>query len=166
MEPLFYNKRIMTHEHAKSVYNQIGIKQHIMYLILELVYLALNIYFIYFYGINILAAILLISFVIIHATRPHTYAKKRIKEYNALHNATEVDETLFFADHLLSRDLNTKSELKIEYNRITKVKTTKNLYVFYIKDSKTRIITDKNIIPKGTNENFEEFIKNRISHSD
>lgn len=163
MEPLFYNKRTMTPEHARMVYHQIAKKHHIMYLILEILYLITNIYYICYYGLNIILALLFILLVIIHITRPYAYAKRRIREYNALHNATEEDELFFYDDYLLSRDINTKSELKIEYDRIIKVKSTKKLYVFHIKDSQTKLITDKNMTAQGTDENFENFIKSKVS---
>ncbi len=163
MEPLFYSKRTMTPEHARLVYHQIAKKHHLMYLILEILYLITNIYYIYYYGLNIILALLFILLIVIHITRPYAYAKRRIKEYKALHNATEEDEIFFYDDYIISRDVNNKSELKIEYDRITKFKSTKKLYVFNIKDSKTKLITEKNIISMGTPANFEEFIKSKIS---
>lgn len=164
MEPLFYNKRTMTPEHARLVYNQIAKNYNIMYLIFEIIYLGINIYYIVNYEINIIAAFLFISLIIVHVTRPYAYAKRRINEYNSLHNAPEEDEIFFYDNYILSRDINTKSELNIEYNRIKKVTSTKKLYVFHIKDSKTKLITDKNIVPTGTDENFEEFLKSKISN--
>ena len=162
MEPLFYNKRTMTPEHARLVYHQIAKSQNIVFLILEIIYLAINIYYICNYELNIITIFLFLSLIIVHVTRPNAYAKRRIKEYNALHNATEEDENIFYDNYLLSKDLNTKSELNIEYSKIKKVTSTKELYVFHIKDSKTKLITDKNIIPVGQNENFDEFIKSKI----
>lgn len=163
MEPLFYNKRTMTPEHARMVYHQIAKNYNIMYLIFEIIYLGINIYYIVNYEINIIAAFLFISLIIVHVTRPYAYAKRRINEYNSLHNAPEEDELFFYDDYLLSRDINTKSELKIEYDRIIKVKSTKKLYVFHIKDSQTKLITDKNMTAKGTDDNFEDFIKSKVS---
>ena len=162
MEPLFYNKRTMTPEHARMVYHQIAKSYNIIYFIFEIIYLAINIYYICNYELNIIALLLFIALIIVHITRPYAYAKRRIREYNALHNATEEDELFFYDDYLLSRDINTKSELKIEYERIIKVKSTKHLYVFHIKDSKSKLITDKNMIAEGTNKSFEEFIKSKV----
>ena len=163
MEPLFYTRRTMTPKFARELFRHVFVQYHIIHALLFIGYVGIFIYVRNLFPTNVVAFIVLIAIVIMYIYRPYSYAKKRIKEYHALYNADEDDEAIFFQDYFIAKDLNNKSEIKIEYKNITKMRSTKNLYIFHIRNSKTRIITDKNIIPKSNEVDFEKFINQKIA---
>ena len=88
------------------------------------------------------------------------HAKKREKQLVELFGELPSAQNMFFEDYLLSVSLADKSELKIEYGKIIKVRQSKNLYLL-IMNQKLVIMVDKNRFEKGTSEEFEQFIKTK-----
>ena len=88
------------------------------------------------------------------------HAKKREKQLVELFGELPSAQNMFFEDYLLAISLADKSELKIEYEKIIKVRQSKNLYLL-IMNQKLVIMVDKNRFEKGTSEEFEQFIKTK-----
>lgn len=166
MDALFNSTRIMTEKYARELFRNTNYVYHFFYISMLLITIFYNIYWAYFdYSINIAYIILFIFTIIAYIIRPYTVARKRIKEYNAIYNATETDVTMFYDDFFISRDVNSKSEIKIEYINITSVKTTKSFYIFSIKNSKTKIAISKTLDDESKNQEFIDFINSKIVNS-
>ncbi len=166
MEPLFRNINIKSEEKCREIYRNVYPSYHIVHLTFIIFSLALIIYWIYFYySINLILAVYLLYVIASYIIRPFSYAKKRIKYYNSLYKNPETDEVLFYNDFFIDKDIYSKSETKIEYERITSVKTTKHYYIFSIKDCKSKFTIGKEIENLTDNNDFIAFINNKLFNS-
>ncbi len=89
--------------------------------------------------------------------RLHIIANKQQKQFLILYNRTPEAITDFYDDHIKSTSITNKEEITIEYDKIIKLKQTKNLYLLTLKE-KIILMIDKNNFEKGTCEDFEKFI--------
>lgn len=166
MEPLFKATRIMTEKYARELFRNTNFIYHFFNISMLLIAVFYNIYWAYWdYSINIIYIILFILAITSYISRPYTVARKRIKEYKAIYNATETDVYMFYDDFFITKDINSKSEIKIEYVNITSVKTTKNFYIFSIKNSKTKISLPKALDDESKKEEFINFINDKTINS-
>ena len=166
MEPLFRNIDVKTEEKCREICRYAFPSYHIFYGIMILFAAAYNIYWIWWdYSINIILIIYTVFTIIAYIARPYSYAKKRIKNYESLYKYPETDEVLFYEDCFIDKDIYSKSETKIEYDRITSVITTKNYYIFSIRDSKSKFTIGKDIEYLSQNTDFVEFINGKIVNS-
>lgn len=166
MEALFKSTNKITEKRAREIYRNVSLKYHIFYLILLLISIFYNIYWTYYtYEINLIYIGLLIFVIIGYIIRPYTYAKARIREYNSLFNSHEIWETLFYEDCFIDKNIQTKEELKIEYERIASVIKTNNYYIFLIRNSKTKIFVSNNIENLQEQNEFKTFINNKMVNS-
>ena len=166
MEPLFGTTRVMTEKYAREIFRNTSCIYHLFYLLFMLFSLSYVIYWVYwYYEINVTFLMLFMFELIAYICRPYTVGRNRIKEYNTLYNAPETDEYLFYEEFFVNKDLYSKSEIKVEYSKISSVKTTKNFYIFSIKDSKTKIALLKNADDDSQKPEFIEFINGKIVNS-
>ncbi len=161
MDAVFINKFKHTKSHyieaCKSVYPLMKSPFHIT---LALLYFALA-FFIYFYFYDIIPAVIIavcgIFFGFYPIIRLHIIANKQQKQFLILYNRTPEAITDFYDDHIKSTSITNKEEITIEYDKIIKLKQTKNLYLLTLKE-KIILMVDKNEFEKGTCEDFEKFI--------
>lgn len=166
MEPLFRSKDIKNEKKNREIFRNIYYTYHLFYGIMFVFSAVYNIWWMwYYYSINILLAAYTVLIIIAYIARPYSYAKKRHKNYTSLYNATETDEILYYDDFFIDTDVYSKTETKIEYKNITKVKTTKSYYIFSLKDSKIKIITGKEIDGPADNKDFVEFLNSKLINS-
>ncbi len=166
MEPLYRNIDVKTEEKCREICRYAFPSYHIFYGIMFLFAIAYNIYWIWwYYSINIILLIYSVLTIIAYITRPYSNAKKRVKNYTSLYNNIETDEVLFYEDCFIDKDIYSKSETRIEYERITSVITTKNYYIFSIKDSKSKFTIGKDIECLTENTDFTQFINSRLINS-
>ncbi len=166
MEPLFKSTNTITEKRAREHYRNVSLRYHIFYLIMLLFALFYNIYWAYYtYEINLIYIGFLIFVIIGYITRPYTYAKARIREYNNLFNSFEIWETFFYEDFFIDKSLLSKEEFRIEYKRIVSVKQTKNYYIFLIRNSKTKIFVCNNIESLQEQIEFKNFINSKMINS-
>ena len=85
-------------------------------------------------------------------------AKKREKQFVELLGEMPSGQNFFYDDYLVATSITDKSEVKIEYEKIIKVKQSKNLYLLVMKQ-KIVIMVDKNKFEKGNCKEFEQFIR-------
>lgn len=130
------------------------------YIILAVLYFALA-FFIYFYFYDIIPAVIIavmgVFFGFYPIIRLHIIINKQQKQFMSLYNEIPESITHFYDDRLVSTSLTNKSEISVEYDKIIKLKQTKNLYLLTLKE-KIILMVDKNGFEKGTCEEFEEFI--------
>ncbi|MBR5233662.1 MAG: hypothetical protein IKW03_05595 [Clostridia bacterium] len=166
MEPLFKCTNSITEKRAREIYRNISLRYHIFYLIMFLIAVSYNIYWTYYtYEISLIYVGLLIFVVIGYIIRPYTYARARIREYNRLFCSHEIWETYFYEDCFIDKNIQSKEELKIEYERIASVKKTKNYYVFSIRNSKTKFFVSNSIESLQEQTEFINFINNKMVNS-
>ncbi len=166
MEPLFRNINIKSEDKCREIYRNVFTSYHVFYGILILFAVAYNIYWIWwYYSINIILLIYAVLTIIVYFTRPYSYAKKRVKNYISLYNNAETDEVLFYEDCFIDKDIYSKSETRIEYEKISSVKTTKNFYIFSIKGNKIKFTIGKDIENLTENTDFVQFINSRLINS-
>lgn len=92
--------------------------------------------------------------------RNHLFARKNEKRLLLLYNEIPESATYFYDDYLLTTNEKTNGELKLDYDKIIKVKQSQNLYLLILKE-RLVVMVDKNRFEKGTCEEFEEFIKSK-----
>lgn len=162
MEALFINKFKHTKENLIEMnrsYN--GIKIFILRIVLFAAFLILSAFWI-FELYDIISGIATLVLGIIFAALPTIVdrykAGKEEKRLLILYNEIPESTTYFNDDHLFSTSETTNGELKIEYNKIIKVKQSRNLYLLILKE-RLVVMVDKNRFEKGSCEDFEEFIK-------
>ena len=162
MEALFVNKfetsKELTYEAAKAYR---GKKFFIYQIVLFATFLVLAALWIFELadvskGISTLA--LGIIFWMLPIILDRYNAKKNEKRFLLLYNKLPESTTYFFNNNLLTVNDANNGELKVEYDKIIKIKQSKNLYLLILKE-KMYIMVDKNRFEKGTCEEFEEFIK-------
>lgn len=161
MEPIFINKL----KHSKDIYIETNkafskISRFIISFFLLAAYLSLALIFYFWYYETITAIILAIigiAFSIYPTARIYVFAKKREKQMIELYDTVPEAETLFFDDHIFSVGITSKEELNIKYDKIKKVKQSKNLYLLEL-GKKLVIMVDKNRFEKGNCEEFKKFI--------
>ena len=168
MEPLFINDIRQTKEMYIEMNKAYSSASQIAYKIaVPLVYGFLAFVLIYFYYNFIGAAIVAAAGVLLFfypLIKLHRVAKKREKQIVELYGSELEGQTLFYDDHLVSTGFNDKSEIKIEYGKIIKVRQSRNLYLLIMKQ-KLVIMVDKNRFEKGSCEEFEQFIKEKATNA-
>lgn len=164
MDALFINKFKHTKENLIEMnrsYN--GIKIFILRVVLFAAFLILSAFWIFeLYDIisGIATLVLGIIFAVLPTIVDRYKAGKEEKRLLILYNEIPESTTFFNDDHLFSTSETTNGELKLEYNKIIKVKQSKNLYLLILKE-RLVVMVDKNRFKKGTCEEFEEFIKSK-----
>lgn len=164
MEPLFINN----FTHSKEMYIEMNkaysfVSRLIFQIAVAVIYGFLAVLLFFYYGSYfsgaaiVLVGVFLFFYPLIN-TRIH--AKKREKQLVELFGELPSAQNLFFDDYLLSISSADKSELRIEYDKIIKVRQSKNLYLLIMKQ-KLVIMVDKNRFEKGSCEEFEQFIKSK-----
>lgn len=162
MDALFLNKfkssKELTYEAAKAYR---GKKFFIYQIVLFAIFLVLAALWIFELGdaakgISTLA--LGIIFWVLPIILDRYNAKKNEKRFILLYNKIPESTTYFYDDNLLTVNDENNGELKVEYDKIIKIKQSKNLYLLILKE-KMYIMVDKNRFEKGSCEEFEEFIK-------
>ncbi|MBR3817608.1 MAG: YcxB family protein [Clostridia bacterium] len=130
------------------------------YIILSVLYFALS-FFIYFYFYDIIPAVIIavmgLFFAVYPIIRLRIITNKQQKQFLSLYNKIPESITHFYDDRIISTSLTNKSEITVEYDKIIKLKQTKNLYLLTLKE-KIILMVDKNEFEKGTCEDFEKFI--------
>lgn len=162
MEALFINKFKHTKENLIEMnrsYN--GIKIFILRVVLFAAFFILSAFWIFeLYDIisGIATLVLGIIFAVLPTIVDRYKAGKEEKRLLILYNEIPESTTYFNDDHLFSISETTNGELKLEYNKIIKVKQSRNLYLLILKE-RLVVMVDKNRFEKGTCKEFEEFIK-------
>ena len=163
MEPLFINNLKQTNEIYIEMNKAFFSASRIAYQItVPVVYGALACVLVY--QCNYIAALLIALFGILLFFYPliklHFTARKREKIFTELYGSMPEGQTLFYDDGLVSTSYADKSETKIEYGKIIKVKQSKNLYLLIMKQ-KIVVMVNKTGFEKGGCEEFEQFIKSK-----
>lgn len=132
----------------------------ILWFILSLVYLILALY-LYFTFYKIVAAITVALFGIFFGFYPllkiHLIASKQEKQLLLLYNEPPELTTYFYDDNIKTINSANNAELKLDYDKIIKLRQTKNLYLLILNE-KIVVVVNKNGFEKGTCEEFEKFI--------
>ncbi len=164
MEPLFINKIT----NSKKFYIEMGNATSvlitfvsgtvllILYFILSAV---LYLYTQYLAG-SIIIAVIGIAVTIIPILLKHYITSKNEKRWILLYNCIPEVTTNFHENKIFRTSKTTKEELDISYDKIIKVKQSKNLYLLILSE-KLVIMIDKNRFEKGNCTDFEEFIKEK-----
>lgn len=162
MEPIYINR----FKHSKKSYTEVYYKATsttVLSILILICYSILAFCFYYLLYETILAVIFEILGLILALytfLRIRIIANKREKTFMELYGRIPEGQTLFFDDHIFSFSETDKSELNIEYQKIKKIKQSKNYYMLYI-TKKVFVFVDKNNFEKGTCEEFENFIKEK-----
>lgn len=166
MEPLFKSKDIKNLKKYREIYRNIFYSYHIFYGIMFFVSVGYNIWWMWeYYSINLLLALYTLLIIIAYIARPYGYAKKRLKNYSSLYNATETDEIMFYEDYFIDTDVFSKSETKIEYEKIVKVWASKSYYIFSLKNTKIKFVISKEIDYLTDNKDFIKFLNSKLINS-
>lgn len=161
MDAVFTNK----FKHTKSNYIEAykgayPLMKSPFYITLALLYFALAL-LMYFYFYDIIPAVIIAVCGIFLGFYPiirlHIITTKQQKQFLSLYSETPESITWFYDDHIKSTSLTNKSEITVDYDKIIKLKQTKNLYLLTMKE-KVILMIDKNGFEKGTCEEFEKFI--------
>lgn len=164
MEPLFINDIKQTKEMFIEMNKAYSSASQIAYKIaVPVVYGFLAFVLIYFYYNFIGAAVVAAARVLLFfypQIKLHIAAKRREKQIVELYGSALEGQTLFYDDNLVSTSFNDKSEVKIDYGKIIKIRQSKNLYLLIMKQ-KIVVMVDKNRFEKGNCEEFEKFIKTK-----
>jgi hypothetical protein len=164
MEPLFINNLKQTKDVYLEMNKAYSSASRIAYQIaVPVIYGFLACFLIFYYGSYFSGAVIFAFGVLLFfypLIKLHRIANKREKVFVELYGSTPEGQTLFYDDCLVSTNSADKSELKIEYGKIIKVRQSKNLYLL-IMNQKLVIMVDKNRFKKGTSEEFEQFIKTK-----
>lgn len=161
MDAVFTSKLKHTKSHyiemSKGVY---PLFKSGFYIILAVLYFTLA-FFMYYYFHDIIPAIIIAAFGMFFSVFPiirlYILASKQQKQFMSLYNEIPESITHFYDDRIVSTSLTNKSEITVEYDKIVKLKQTRNLYLIVIKE-KLFLTVDKNSFEKGTCEEFEKFI--------
>ncbi len=160
MEAVFINKFKHTKSHYIEMNNGFSVVFPKLFWMLSLLYIALAV-FMFFYFYDITPAVILLILGIFMGAYPfiknHIYANKQQKQFMTLYNETPESITCFYEDHIKTTTPANNAEIRIDYDKIVKLKQTKNLYLLILKE-KLVIMIDKNRIENGTREDFEKFI--------
>lgn len=161
MDAVFINKFKHTKQNYAEAYKGgYPLMKSAPYIVLALLYFALAI-FIYYHFHDIIPTIIItvfgIFFTVYPVIRLRIITEKQQKQFLLLYNGIPESITHFCDDRLVSTSLTNKSEISVEYDKIIKLKQTKNLYLLTLKE-KIILMVDKNEFEKGTCEDFEKFI--------
>lgn len=161
MDAVFTNKfRHTKSNYAETYKGAYPLMKSPFYITLALLYFALA-FFIYFYFCDIIPAIIIavmgVFFGFYPIIRLHIITNKQQKQFLSLYDEIPESITHFYDDCIISTSLTNKSEITVEYDKIIKLKQTKNLYLLTLKE-KIILMVDKNEFEKGTCEEFEKFI--------
>ena len=131
-----------------------------LFWILSILYTAIAIsMFIYFNDITPAIIVLMcgIFMGIYPFIKNNVSEKKRQKQFLALYNETPESITNFYEDNLKITTPANNAEITIDYDKIIKLKQTKNLYLIILKENLV-VMVDKNGFEEGNCEDFEKFI--------
>lgn len=164
MEAVFISKFKSTKEHLLEMNKAYkGVKFIIIKTVLFTAFLILSALWFFELG-DILKGIgtlaLGVVFTVLPTILDRYKAKKNEKRLLLLYNEIPESTTYFYDDHLLNVSETNNGELKLEYDKIIKVKQSRNLYLLILKE-RLVVMVDKNRFEKGTCEEFEEFIKTK-----
>lgn len=164
MEPIFINKFKHTKENYIEMNKAYSVLTRLIFGLLFLAaYWALA-FLIYFYLYDLVTAIIIavlgVTFAFYPYIRIYIIANKNEKQLLELYGTIPEAENSFFEDYLLSVSLTNKAELKLDYNKIIKVKQSRNMYLLIL-NKKLVVMVEKNNFEKGTCEEFEKFIKEK-----
>ncbi len=162
MEPVFINK----FKHTKESFVEMNKKYSgfmriffgTLFLIVFLALSLLGYFVLYDLTYAIIVAVLGVFFAIYPSVRIYILARKRENVLLELYEEIPECDTMFFDEYIMSVNLTNKAEIKLEYNKIKKIKQSKNMYLLILSKSLV-IMVNKNGFEKGTCEEFEEFIK-------
>lgn len=165
MDALFISK----FKHTKSLYiemnNGISTVFPKLFWILSILYTAIAI-FIFTYYRQITPAIIIFIFAIFMGIYPfiknHVIENKRQKQFLAIYDEIPESFVNFYEDNLKTTTPANNAEITIEYDKITKLKQTKNLYLIILKQNLV-VMVDKNEFKKGNCEEFEKFIVSKAT---
>ncbi len=164
MEPLFINSLRQSKEIYIETNKAYSSASRIAYQIaVPVVYGFLAFVLIYFYYNFIGAAVVAAAGALLFfypLIKLHRVAKKREKQLIELYGEIPEAQTFFYEDHILTTGITDKSEIRIEYGKIIKVRQSKNLYLLIMKQ-KLVVMVNKNRFEKGSCEEFEQFIKEK-----
>lgn len=110
--------------------------------------------------VGILIALIGIAVTFIPSISTSYKASKNEKRLVLLYNKIPEVTTFFNDDNIFSVTEENKGELSISYDKIIKIKQSKNLYLLILKE-KLVIMVDKKRFTKGSCEEFEKFIKEK-----
>ncbi len=164
MEPVFVNK----FKHTKESYIEMnkkysGFTRMLFGTLFLLCFLGLSLfgYFVLYDLIYAIAvAVLGVAFAFYPSVRIYIVARKREKILLELYGEIPECDTSFFNEYIMSVNLTSKAELKLDYGKIKKIKQSKNMYLLILSKSLV-VMVDKNGFENGTCEEFEEFIKSK-----
>ncbi|MBR2867736.1 MAG: YcxB family protein [Clostridia bacterium] len=164
MEPVYINNLKQTRETLIEMNKTYSFASRITFQIAALIiygFLAFVLaYFYYNYIGAALIAVLGVFLFFYPLIKLHSAAKKREKQILELYGSMLEGQTLFYDDCIVSTNSADKSEVKIDYGKIIKVKQSKNLYLLVMKQ-KLVIMVNKNDFEKGNCEDFEKFIRTK-----
>ena len=136
-----------------------------LFWILSILYTAIAI-FIFTYYRQITPAIIIFIFAIFMGIYPfiknHVIENKRQKQFLAIYDEIPESFVNFYEDNLKTTTPANNAEITIEYDKITKLKQTKNLYLIILKQNLV-VMVDKNEFKKGNCEEFEKFIVSKAT---
>ena len=165
MDALFISK----FKHTKSLYiemnNGISTVFPKLFWILSILYTAIAI-FIFTYYRQITPAIIIFIFAIFMGlypfTKNHIIENKRQKQFLAIYDEIPESITNFYEDNLKTTTPANNAEITIDYDKIIKLKQTKNLYLIILKENLV-VMVDKNGFEEGNCEDFEKFIVSKAT---
>ncbi len=161
MEALFINKC----NHTKSNYIEMNkgysrlsrLSASLTLFLLYMILAAVLYFWLYKVFAAIIVALMGVFFGFYPLLRLHIIASKTEKQYILLYNKIPESLTYFYDDRIKTINLTNNAELELEYNKIVKLKQTKNLYLLIL-NKKLVVMVDKNSFEKGTSDEFEKFI--------
>lgn len=162
MEPVFINK----YSHTKKSYIEMNKKYSeftriffgTFFLLVFFVLALLGFFVLENTAYSVGTAILGVVFAFFPLLKIHILANKREKQFLELYGTIPEAETYFYDEYIFGVSPTNKEEVKLNYEKIKKIKQSKNMYLLIL--SKNLVVTvNKNGFEKGTCEEFEEFIK-------
>ncbi len=162
MEPVYINR----FKHSKKAYTEVYYKATSSIVLSILIFICYSVlafclyYLLYEAALAVIFEILGLLLALYTFFRIRIIADKREKTFMELYGKIPEGQTLFFDDHIFSFSETDKSELNIEYQKIKKIKQSKNFFMLYI-TKKVFIFVDKNNFEKGNCEEFKKFIREK-----
>ena len=164
MEPLFINKIMQSKKNLVEMNKAFSGVKFTMFRIIVSAFMLLFSAFWYFELQSltgcIIVALIGIAYFFIPLIQLHYNTSKHEKRYILLYNRVPQGTTYFYDNNIFSDCEVTKGELNVSYDKIIKIKQSKNLYLLILKE-KLVIMVDKKRFEKGNCEDFEKFIKEK-----
>ena len=113
---------------------------------------------------TIITAVLGIIFAFYPLIRIYILANKREKQFLELYETIPEAETNFYDEYVFGVSSTNKEEVKLNYEKIKKIKQSKNMYLLILGKNLV-VMVNKDGFIKGTCEEFEEFIKNKAANA-